>query len=222
MTLDKSDAQLDAEAAAPLSELIRKHRMYYRRDLYKPVLASDDPPVLFDGDEAEVQVSEIGMALSWPLTSHVFSETRFIEEDGDRVEEPVYSIHSPDSMWSKAAFAQWAQCRRGHPEHHERKAFQGSLCKLLVGRVIRGGFEPDEMAYQLQLDRERVAETLRSALKAIDREMQRLIDKGMTRHSEDQGRFTIFEERPVHHAVPGLHMQECPQCKRLTGDEHAA
>lgn len=211
---DKSEAQLDAEAAVPLAELIRKHRIYYHRDLWKPMLATDDPPVLYDESEAEVQVTEVGMPLSWPLTSHVFSETRFIEEDGERVEEPVHSIHSPESLWSKAAFVQWSICRRSHYEHHERKAFQGSLCKLLVGSVIRQQMEPDEVADELQLERERTAEVLRSALKSIDREMKRLLEKADMRDNEDRGRFVIFETLPVHHAVPGLHMQDCPQCRR--------
>lgn len=208
---DKSDAQLDAEAAEPLGELIYKHRVYYHRDLYKPKLSTDDPPVLFDEDgDPEVQVTEIGMPLSWPLTSHLFSETVIV----DGTEQPVRSIHGPDSLWSKAAFAQWAKCRRIHPEHAERESFRGSLCRLVVGAVIRQHRSVDDVASDLQLEATRLASTLRSALRDIDREMKRLLEKAEFRHREDLGRFSWDETIPVHHAVPGLHMQDCPQCRR--------
>lgn len=197
--IDKSEAQLDAEAHAPLSELVRKHRIYYRRDLYIPRLATDEPPVFTNPDTGERtadEMSMIGPTLSWPLTS-------YISESFGRT-----------FLWSRAAYGQWAICRRSHPEHRDREAFRGSLCKMLVGMVIRQGWEPDRVAVELQLDRERVAEALRSALKAIDREMERLVEGGVQRFREDQGRFTLYDEPPVHHAVPGLHMQDCPQCRR--------
>jgi hypothetical protein len=208
-SIDKSDSQLDAEAATPLSELIRKHRIYYRRDLDKPELTSDDPPV-FDG---ETQATAIGVPLSWPLTSHAFSETRFVEENGERIEEPVRSIHTADSLWAKALFRQWGTCRRSHPEHAERKSFRGSLCKLVVGLVIRQEWSVKRVADELQLDEDRVAEVLRSALKGIDRAMTQVLEKADFRFREDLGRFSWDEALPVHHAVPGLHMDCCPQCR---------
>ena len=204
MSPDKSEAQLDAEAAAPLSELIRKHRVYYQRDLYIPRLAADEPPVFTNpqtGERSADDMSIIGPTLSWPLESYITSS---------------YGQTFP---WSRAAFAQWADCRRVHPEHQDREEFRGSLCKQLIGLVIRQGYILERACLVLGLTPERAARTLRSALLGIDAEMQRQHNKATQRAKEDSGQFVGQDIRghyvwdgppPIHHAVPGMHEHDCP------------
>ena len=218
----KSDAQLDAEAAVSLSELIRAHRTYYSRDLYIPRLATEEPPVFTDpdtGKRASDPMSRLGPTLSYPLTAFIASETRMVEEGGQLVEHPGQPTYTPNTPWSKAAFAQWAACRRTHPEHWERDEFRGSLCKVIVGLVIRQGWNFERACYELRLDPDRTAKVLRSALLFIDREMERIQDKADRLHKEDEGHFVGKDaqgrwawevEIPEHHRVPGLHEVDCP------------
>jgi len=204
---EKSAAQLDAEAQGrtvehddrSLPEMILVHRLLYSGDLFLERLVSDSPAVFVDqqtGTRSADAMSKLGPTLSYPLE-------RYLSES--------YGTMFP---WARGFRAMRDDCRRHHPEHQEREEFRGSLCHELVSRTVIGGYILDAACLEIGVTPARAGRTLRVALRYIEAHMTWQREKQQARAVNVGG----FWPAPVyeHHAVPGLHEQDChnPACKR--------
>ena len=205
----KSDAQLDAEANGrstneavpqPLEHLIATHRDLYRADLWIERLTTETPPVTTDpqtGAQTADPMSMIGPTLSYPLSQYLHA--------------------SPMFPWTRSYAAMRANCRRTHTRGHlEREVWRGSLCGELVARVIRRDYAFDRACYELGVydpenGTERAERVFRAALAHIEAKMDDLRQRAEP--VVYRGEWPPAPEHR-HHVVPGLHEQECEQCRR--------
>lgn len=184
----KSDAQLDAEAAAPLEDrdldaAIDVHRQLYQVETGILRLHSRD--------------GESGIG---PPFNPVFAA--FLDE----------RYHA--FPWSRSLlFLRWNVCRRTHSQHWERAEWRGSLCFELVNYVIRRESSLDYARLQLGLPNEgKTRRTLDSALLVIERRLEALLadDKPEVRRDPVEWMASPHAHRPL----GGLHGEDCPQCLR--------
>ena len=199
--VDKSPEQLDAEAAAPASgeagvpleerdikAAIATHRALYRADL----------GIL----RLHVRDGESGLG---PPFSPAFEH--FLDQ--------LYGQVFP---WSKALLALRNHCRLDHrPKHVDRPEWRGSLCHALVTLVIRQEYSVDMARLQLGLpDAGKSKRTLDNALLFIERRLEDMAQQ------QDQAQKATVSRSPAewmapaheHRALPGLHAEECEQCRR--------
>lgn len=222
----RSDAQLDAEAqghrlsevpeywACPkhpthadisVVELIDEHRDHLRTELSLPRLH------VGDGEYG------IGMPFAAPFEYYIGWERRE-QAEGRRPSHP--GILFP---WSSARWAQWAECRRSHPEHHDRSEWRGSLCSGLItwtviNRSSNGTYYTlTDACAVLGVTSDRAGRTLRNSLLWIERRMDAVREREEQRQ-RSQTPYEPWEPPKVaeHHIVDGLHREECmhPECVR--------
>jgi hypothetical protein len=184
-----------------LDQLIEDHRQLYRSDLHIDRLVSRQPPTSLDlnnGQLHEEPAAAIGMSMSGRLL-------RLLGHP-----EGYRGAHPWLEAWHKL---RW-NCRRNHPYHRagDRPYWRGSLCHELVRFVIVDDWSVHNASKILRYDNPEPV--LRSALSFIEQSIDDARRKAEQRAREDEGKFTIYDEPPHHHAVPGLHQDECPQCRR--------
>lgn len=187
--VDKSPEQLDAEASAPedrdLEQAIAAHRLLFKAETGILKLHQRD--------------GESGLGPPFnPIFAAYLSEEYFA------------------FPWSKALLhLRWRVCRQTHTEHLERPEWGGSLCHSLVALVIRQEHGLDMARLQLGLpDEKRTRRTLDSALLAIERRLEVLIEDDKAKQSlpaREPREWMGAVHRP-RHDQPGLHQAECPQC----------
>jgi hypothetical protein len=170
-------------------------------------MVPDDRPLVYfvDGRYVEVpdsatQSTQVGMPMSGRML-------RYLQGP------------AADTPWAAALKSLRAWCRREHPFHRGATVpyWRGSLCWQLVVLTVIGKPKGDgpatieEAARILKYDNP--APVLRYALERIEQSMDDYRARAEKRAREDEGRFTIYDRPPTHHAVGGLHEQECPQCR---------
>lgn len=220
---EKSDAQLDAEASAPtgeLSALIELHRAMWRDDNEVSRLNSRQPPLTrYDkddwavGDEperlgaTEEYVIEPGARVGMSMSGNMIR--RLSESPGS---------HYP---WVTALGRLRADCRRLHPHHRsaERPYWRGALCWQVVYLVIvghkEGPLSPENAARVLRL--EEIEPLLRRTLRDIETGIDYFRRRAERRATEDAGMGPgpVPTPQATHHAVPGMHETDCPQCRKV-------
>lgn len=192
-----------------LARAIRLHQQMMRDDPRSiDRMVSRQPPTTRDpktGEVSQHDATETGMNMNARLY-------RYVEAPG------------PEFPWRSAFLRLRAQCRRNHPFHTGATVpyWRGSLCQELVKLVIIGpekrlaGFEGpvsiENAAKILRYDNPEPV--LRYALTYIEQTMDDYRRKAEKRERELAGAFSVTDgPAPPHHAVPGLHEQECPQCR---------
>ena len=184
-----------------LEHLIADHRAAYQADLHIDRLVARQPPTTIDPNTGELHV-EPGAATGMPMSG------RFLKYLGHP------EGYGSDFPWSKAWWRLKAECRRTHPYHRaaDRPYWRGSLCHQLVAFTVVRGFSIENAAKILRYDNPEPV--LRYALTYIEEVMDSYRRKAEKRERELAGAFSVTDRpEPPHHAVPGLHEQECPQCR---------
>ena len=207
--LTRSDAQLDAEAAAPrdnrsLQAVLLRHRAMFRHDTFLPRVATEGAASPDEADPDDDGVVHVGMTWTAAFERRILAPGR-------------------QYPWADAFRALGQMCRGVHHAHQDRTEFRGGLCRALVSLVIIGDQPIGRAAQTLGIEPARAGLTLRTALLWMEaeqsRQHQRMLDReraveGARLAREDAGYVAI----PVHHHVPldGLHRSECQNavCKR--------
>ena len=193
-----------------LDAQIRWHRAEYANDTHISRLVQRQPPTTLDlntGVLHQEPAAAVGMTVAGRLLKYVSHPEGY----------------GSDFPWSKARWLLRVECRRRH-RHHRGQMFvrrdgkevdlwNGSLCHELVGLVVTRGFSVENAAKVLIYDNPEPV--LRYALTYIEATMDQLRAKAERRSREDEGHGpgAIPVRPPAHHSVPGLHEQECPQCR---------
>jgi hypothetical protein len=185
-----------------LEQAIETHRELYRADLWIDRLVARQPPTslnLNTGVLHQEPAAAIGMTVSGRLLRYVSHPEGY----------------GSDFPWSKALWKLRVHCRRDHPYHRaaDRPYWRGALCHQLVTFVIIREWSVANAASILRYDNPEPV--LRLALERIESTMDDFRARAEKRAREDEGRGDgpIPVERPQHHSVPGLHEQDCPQCR---------
>jgi len=208
MTRQKSDSQLDAEAAAPqrsLDAMLADHRALYQADLFIPRLSTESPPVFTDshtGVQSADPMSMIGPTLSKQLAGYI----DYHQRDGETVPTP-----SGIFPYARSMATMRRECRRAHSDHWDRPEWRGSLCNRLVSMTVAEGYAFDRACYDLVVDRKRSERVLRRALVRIVEHMDEL--QARQTYAKTDG---VWPAPPphVHRPLGGLHQIECEQCRR--------
>lgn len=208
---EKSDAQLDAEAAGrgSLEATVALHRQMRRDDTWIDRMVSRQPPTTFDFGSLRWESHEPA-AIGMNMNARLY---RYVE-----------SAPPSEFPWHNAFRKLRRHCRTNHPYHTGSLMpyWRGSLCQEIVRLVIIGpekanGRGPLSILAASQVLRyDQPEPVLREALAFIEQSIDAERRKAEKRARDDQGRGdgAIPVERPGHHAVPGLHQAECPQCRR--------
>ena len=207
-----------------LERLIADHRAAYRSELdFNPTqrtppvaytwdkeqrtMVPDDRPLVINPlspDEQEIpdsatQSTQVGMPMSGRMLRYLQGPTA-------------------DTPWASALKSLRAHCRKNHRYHSAPPHWRGSLCWQMVYLVVvgkpRGGGPAtiQEAAGILQYDNPEPI--LRAAFDHLESTMDSYRRKAEARERELSGQFSVTDRpAPAHHAVPGLHEQECPQCR---------
>ena len=203
----KSDAQLDAEAAAPedrdLDAAIRDHRILFRVETGLLKLHARD------GDDAG-----IGPPFN-PVFADYLNAMAWREKPGQTEKPPMAPAAMP---WSKSLlFLRWMVCRKTHVKHWEKPEWGGSLCHALVSYVIRHETSLDYARLQLGLpDEGKSRRTLDSALLVIERRLEALLQddrakQALPPRSPSEWMAAAYRHQPL----GGAHALECenPVCR---------
>lgn len=184
-----------------LAASIEDHRAMYKADLLIPKLVSRQPPTTLDPHTGELHV-EPGAATGMPMSGRLLKYLGHPEGYG------------ADFPWSKAWNRLRTECRRRHRHHRGPKHWNGSLCHQLVAYVIVQGWSVHNAAQILDYDNPEPV--LRSAFSFMESTIDDYRAKAERRAREEAGHGpgAIPVEVPPHHAVPGLHRVDCPQCRR--------
>ena len=186
-----------------LEQQIEWHRLAYKDDPASVSrLVSRQPPTTLDPNTGELHV-EPGAATGMPMSGRLLRYLGHPEGYGG------------DFPWSKALWLLRVECRRRHQFHKgtpDQAYWQGSLCHQFVVFVVIRGWSVQNAARILRYDDPE--KVLRFAFGFIEDQMDEFRRKAERRAREDEGKFTIYDKPPEHHAVDGLHRAECPQCRR--------
>lgn len=208
--IDRSDSQLDAEAQyrraeeVSVGELIEDHRAMLRADLelYR----------LHDRDGE----SGIGPPFSDRFRRYIDWD-RKDQAAGVRPTRP-----GPTAPWITARYAQWAECRRSHPEHHDRPEWRGSLCHALVSWTVVNGRSLTDACLILGVTPPRAGRTLRNALLWVESHIDRQRDRDEQRQRDrERPAYKVYEPpKPSEerHDQPGIHQETCPKCIKRRRD----
>jgi hypothetical protein len=210
--IERSPEQLDAEAAGPeqrLELLIEDHRALYRADLALPRLhiRTGYTPDEEGATGPDSHIGWTGMEFTEPFLRYINWDSKS-QEAGVR---PPVSL-GPGYAWAKAFYAQWAECRRYHREHHGRPEWRGSLCRQLVSLTVRYDLSLESACLVLGVTPARAGRTLRIGLLWIESSMDRWLKR-----QEEQARplrsRVLWRDSGERHHLAGLHAEDCPQCK---------
>lgn len=186
-----------------LEQSIETHRQLHRDDAHIDRLVSRHPPTTLDLNTGQLQeepAAAIGMTVSGRLLRYVG------HPDG----------MGSDFPWARSVAKLRYDCRRNHPHHRGADVpyWRGSLCHQFVRLVIMQGRSVEQAAQILRYDNPEPI--LRAAFAFIESTMDDFRAKAEKRAREDEGRGPGAVPAPerAHHAVDGLHQQECPQCRR--------
>lgn len=226
--VDLSPEQLDAMAAGPkerpLDELIEDHRLLYRADLaeYRLHVSSGETGM----EETAARRRKVGRQYgsnghpaTWTGLPFAPVFLRYIDWSRDRVQASIRpSFPGRHYSWSTAFWAQWAECRRFHPEHHDRPEWRGSLCYQLIHFTVRREppFGLEAACLVLGVTPPRAGRTLRNGLLYIEGYMDRQMNRAQEKAKPIRERIHWREGREPH-GLPGLHNAECPQCREEAG-----
>jgi hypothetical protein len=185
-----------------LEARITLHRDLYRADTYIDRLVARQPPTTLDLNTGALHVEDgtrIGMTMSGRLLRYLSHPEGY----------------GTDFPWSRALYRLRYQCRREHPYHRagDRPYWRGSLCHQLVRFVIIEGWSVQNAAEILRYDNPEPV--LRVALDFIEQGIDDARRKAEKRAREDEGHGpgAVPRDVPDHHATPGLHQEDCPQCR---------
>ena len=186
-----------------LAAQITLHRNLAADDAHIDRLVASQPPTTFDYNRAEwtqEPAAAIGMTISARLLKYVG------HADG----------YGSDFPWHGALWRLRYHCRKEHEFHRaaDRPYWRGSLCHQLVTFVILRGWSLQNAAEILRYDNPEPV--LRYALSWIEAAMDQARAKAERRQRDEEGRGpgAVPDYVPAHHAVPGLHQADCPQCRR--------
>lgn len=183
-----------------IERTIADHRAMYANDLRIDRLVARQPPTTLDPNTGELHV-EPGAATGMPMSGRFLKYLSHPEGYGS------------DFPWSKAWWHVRSWCRRNHRYHSGPKHWNGSLCHQMVGYVIVRKWSVENAGKILQYDDPEPI--LRQAFDHIERTMDDYRARAEARERELSGQFSVTDRpAPEHHAVPGLHMQDCPRCKK--------
>ena len=201
-----------------LAERIEDHRHLYRVEIdFSP--SQRTPPVAYKWDRSQrAMVPDDSPLVINPLTAdeiQVPDSATQSTQVGVPMSGRMYRYlvgPTAETPWAFAWKALRGHCRRSHRYHMTPPHWRGALCWQLVNLVIVQGFSVHNAARITQYDDPEPL--LREAFDFIEGEIDKQRAKQEQRAREDAGKFTIYDEAPRHHAVPGLHQQDCPQCRR--------
>jgi hypothetical protein len=184
-----------------LDDTIHLHRCLYRDDLHIDRLVARQPPTSLDlntGVLHQEPAAAIGMTVSGRLLRYVSHPEGF----------------GSDFPWGKAWWLLRVECRRRHRHHRGPAEWNGSLCHQLVRYVVINGWSVQNAG--MILDYTDPESVLRSAFAFMEGAIDdfRAKQEKREREIEGHGPGAIPAPVPQHHAVPGLHMQDCPQCRK--------
>lgn len=181
--------------AETLAETIERHREAYRDDPRSITrMVARQPPTTKDGRGLREQepADANGMNLSGRLIKYLGHPEGYGE----------------DFPWTGALWLLRAWCRKNHRYHRGPEGWDGSLCHKMVRLAVV--YELSVVEVGQALDYKGAAMVLRKALEHMDDELAR---RG--RQAAQDGTDVEVHEPPGHRPLPGLHAQECPQCRRL-------
>jgi hypothetical protein len=191
------------------------------------------PTTTWPGLMKHLQRIELRRQFSMKMQSRLGADEELVVEPGAAVGMPMSGpmlrkIGHPEGYgslypWSKALWMLRVECRRRHHDHRsaDRPYWRGSLCHEAVKLVVIGGesggtgpLSPEHAGRILRIDR--IDELLLRAFRFLEESMDSFRRRAELRAREDEGRGdgAIPVPRAAHHAVPGLHKQDCPQCRR--------
>ena len=196
-----------------LADQITLHRNLYRDDTHISRLVQRQPPTTLDlntGTLHQEPAAAVGMTMSARLLKYVSHPESYGSE----------------FPWSKALYRLRWNCRKRHLDHRaaDRPYWRGSLCWQAVHLVVVRGFGPVPAAQILRITsiedvllgiENEKGERTGGALGFIESAMDDYRERAEKRSREDEGRFTIYDAAPVHHAPSQEHIRECPnpQCR---------
>lgn len=205
-----------------LDRAIEDHRALYRADIdFNPTQRT--PPVAYTWDEERRMM----VPDDRPLVINPLTANEVTVPDGPtqstQVGMPISGrmlryLMGPthDTPWATALKALRVYCRRHHEFHRaaDRPYWRGSLCHQLVVFTIMRDYSLLQASGILRYDHPEPI--LREALAFIEQTLDDFRAKAEKRERElaGHGPGAVPVERPGHHAVPGLHEIECPQCRR--------
>ena len=180
----------------------------YTFDKERRMMVPDDSPLVinplkpnqYEVPDSATQSTQVGMPMSGRMLRYLQGPTA-------------------DTPWAVALKSLRAECRRRHRHHRGPAHWRGSLCWQLVFMCVVGKPKGDgpasvhEAAQILEYDNPEPV--LRYALAFIEATMDQLRARAERRSREDEGKFTIYDQAPVHHAPSQEHVAECPnpQCR---------
>ena len=221
--IERSESQLNAEAvgkseSTTLDAMLADHRSMYAADIFIPRLSTESPPVFMDphtGVQSADPMSRIGPTLSKQLAGYVDSHIVCHDKEPcghDHSADPV--VPTPSGIFPYArsmAVMRQRLCRQRHPEHTQREEWGGSLCYALVSLTVGQRYHYEQACLKLLVSPTRTEDVLRRALRFIEEHMDEM--RARQTYAKVDG---VWPAPPahVHHAVPGLHRDECEQCRR--------
>jgi hypothetical protein len=184
--VDKSPEQLDAEASAPQLPLAPRIALHR-------LLAHAEVSIA----RLHQRDGEFGIGVPF---SHPFE--RFLDESFGTF------------YWSAGLKALRQECRRRHSDHWHRPEWRGSLCYALVSAVCRFDVAYTRACFDLWVDPVRTEPTLHRALHRIEQKIDELQARASEKVHSDSGRHDWLAPEHEHHALEGLHQEDCMQCRR--------
>lgn len=195
----------------PLEKRIIWHRALYRADPGSVGrLVSRQPPTTMEYGTGKLYV-EPGAGTGMPMSGPMLRYLGHPEGYGDK------------HPWSKAWWLLKVECRRKHHSHRgiDRPYWRGSLCHQAVKLVIIGGEAKGEgpltvtQAAQV-LHLPKIDELLVRCFRDIERTMNEADDNAIAREKQLESIVNPVNVAPrprENHGLPGLHQEECPQCR---------
>ena len=206
--VDRSPEQLNAEAAAPqepLSQRIALHRKLYTGEtIYRLHDRYGDPGGGYDPDNDDPKPKPRANGWGAGATGLPFSAAFRRHLSGST------GLQFP---YATAVKAMWVECRRAHAEH-KRSEWRGSLCRTLIDMTVAGEWNFDRACLAIGVHPERTERTMHHALNRIESKLAELEMRATEPTPRSAAEWMAPEH--VHHAVPGLHEQDCRQCQRRT------
>jgi hypothetical protein len=211
-----------------LTEAIAQHRAMMRDELdFSP--SQSRPPVAYTFDKVRrMMVPDDSPLVINPLTANEItvpdSATQSTQVGVPMSGRMLRYLQGPtaDTPWATALKSLRVHCRREHDNHRGADVpyWRGSLCYQLVFMTVVSkplGNGPATILEASQILRyDNPEPILRAAFDFIIEQMDHARAKAEKRERELAGHGPGAVPAPVmgHHSVPGMHMEDCPQCRR--------